>query len=362
MDQVIRDCTARFKLRQLPLFFLLSAALFAQRVPLNDTSGSYMEFAGGLYENRSNAIPADHRQVGNARAALVRPLDRNGAPNESGKIVFLSIGISNAAQEWCNASVQTACGRETFMSQTAADARVNHSALVILNGAAGGQVAETWDSPEEANYDRVASAVLTPFGVTEHQVQVVWLKVANPNPAISLPSASADAYRLQSHLGNILRALKVRYRNLQQVFVASRTYAGYANTSLNPEPYAYETGWAVKWLIQAQITQMRTGAVDSRSGSLDYNSVAPWVGWGPYLWANGTSPNPDGLSWSAEDFRSDGTHPSTAGAQKVTARLVDFFLNSGSTPWFRIAPPALTPPLPPSTPPSNLPAPPPEPN
>ena len=35
------------------------------------------------------------------------------------------------------------------------------------------------------------------------------------------------------------------------MFLQSRTYGGYATTNENPDPYAYEYGFATKWLIQA---------------------------------------------------------------------------------------------------------------
>lgn len=57
----------------------------------------------------------------------------------------------------------------------------------------------------------------------------------------ALPSRSADAYTLETELGEILRALKIRYPSLREVFLSSRTYGGYAATILNPEPYAYES-------------------------------------------------------------------------------------------------------------------------
>jgi hypothetical protein len=143
---------------------------------------------------------------------------------------------------------------------------------------------------------------------------------------------------LESNLGAIVRALKVRYPNLQQVFLSSRTYGGYATTQLNPEPYAYESGFSVKWLIQAQIEQMRNGGhiVDARAGDLNYNSVAPWIGWGPYLWADGTNARSDGLTWERADFVNDGTHPAPeSGVKKVGTLLLNFFKTSPYTRcWF----------------------------
>jgi hypothetical protein len=69
---------------------------------------------------------------------------------------------------------------------------------------------------------------------------------------------------------------------------------------------------------------------------LNDNTVAPWVAWGPYLWADGTTPRSDGLIWQRSDFRSDGTHPSPAGIAKVGTALLTFFLDSPFTRcWFR---------------------------
>ena len=40
---------------------------------------------------------------------------------------------------------------------------------------------------------------------------------------------------------------------MKLAYLSSRTYGGYATTPLNPEPYAYESAFAVKWLIKQQI-------------------------------------------------------------------------------------------------------------
>jgi hypothetical protein len=109
--------------------------------------------------------------------------------------------------------------------------------LAIVDGAAGGQDAKVWTSAAAQNYDRVRDEQLAPLGLTEAQVQAIWLKQADIQPTSALPKANADAYYLEKALGDIVRACKVRYPNLQLVFLSSRIYAGYAATPLNPEPY-----------------------------------------------------------------------------------------------------------------------------
>ncbi|MEU2610993.1 hypothetical protein ABZ570_05295 [Micromonospora sp. NPDC007271] len=316
----------------------MPAAVAATILPINDLGGgTYLGFQGGLYPAGRNTMPDAHRTAGVNRALRVRPLDATGAPSANGRYVLLSLGMSNTTQEFCSSETGGQCAPYSFIGQAAADPRVNHDKLVIVDGAAGGQTAGTWDSPADTNYDRVRDTRLAPLGLTERQVQVVWVKVANANPSVSLPAANADAYQLVVQQGNILRALKKRYPNLQQVFFSSRIYGGYATTGLNPEPYAYETGFGVKWVIQAQITQMSGGGTDPRAGNLDYDSAAPWAAWGPYLWANGLQPRSDGLTWQRSDFGSDGTHPATSGRQKVASMLLRFFTTSPHTAcWFTV--------------------------
>jgi hypothetical protein len=323
-----------------------AAATFLQATraatPLNDLgSGLYLgTFQGGLYPNGSNDVPAAHAAEGVARGLAIQPRNFAGQPDANGKSVLVSIGMSNTTQEFCSRN-QGVCQPFSFIGQAAAHAAVDHASLVIVDGAAGGKSAAFWDAPEDPDYDRVANEVLAPLGLSEQQVQAAWVKVANPGPTASLPAANSDAYRLVEQMGDIARALKVRYHNLQQVFFSSRIYAGYATTGLNPEPYAYESGLAVKWLIEAQIDQMNGGAADPRAGDLDYaTGAAAWIAWGPYLWADGLNPRSDGLVWQPSDFGTDGTHPSASGREKVADMLMDFMLGSAFTqPWFLSRPP-----------------------
>jgi hypothetical protein len=315
--------------------------------PARDTAGlpltelgkrTYLGFSGGLYEDGSNTPSVEHADVGAARARNIQPRDANGNPNPSGKIVLLSIGMSNTSQEFCGVDVTVNCVTGSFMQRAAVDPTVNRSTLVVVNGAQGGMDAGEWTSASSRPFDVVRDQRLASLGVTEKQVQVIWLLEATKQPKLSLPATSADAFALKANLGQIVRAFRIRYPNLQQVYISNRIYGGYATTPENPEPYAYETGFAVKWLIQAQIRQMRNGGqiVDATAGDLNYNSSAPWMAWGPDLWANGTVPRGDGLTWQQSDFKSDGTHPSVeSGVGKVGGLLLTFFsMTPSARCWF----------------------------
>ncbi|QDV92447.1 hypothetical protein RAS2_35660 [Phycisphaerae bacterium RAS2] len=297
------------------------------RTPLNDLgAGLYLgQFQGGLYPNGMNALPTAHGDLGAARAAGIRPLNLVGQPSPSGRVVLVSVGMSNTSQEFTR-----------FIPLANGSPDVNHTTLAIVNGAQGGQDAADWEQPTMATYDTL-QARLQQAGLSEAQVQAVWLKQANAGPASALPAANSDAYSLLTKLGNIVRAIRVRYPNIRVVFLSSRIYAGYASTTLNPEPYSYEYGFSVKWLIEAQATQMAGGGIDPRAGDLDANSAAPWLAWGPYLWADGLTPRSDGLIWQCSDLNADGTHPSTVGADKVAGRLLNHLLASPfSRGWFGI--------------------------
>lgn len=313
----------------------------APMVPLMDmgTSTTYYGLTGGLYADGSDTMASDHETAGLSISNAITPLDTSGNPSPTGKIVLMSIGASNQSQEWCGRAndCETPSGN-SFMVQAAGDSSVNHSTLEIVNGAQSGQSIAFWMDPDShRTYDIVRDDRLTPLGLTEAQVQIIWLDDADAGATVSLPAAGADAYTVESRLANALRAMKIRYPNLKEVFLSSRIYGGYATTVQSPEPYAYETGFSVKWTIQSQITQMETGSVDPVAGDLDENTVAPWISWGPYMWANGTTPRSDGLVWLRTDFGTDGTHPSAGGVRKVGGMLLTFFLNSEFTRcWFAV--------------------------
>jgi len=334
-------------------------------------SQNYLNFQGGLYENSSDTVPADHDAAGKAAAAAIQPLDQNGNPSVTGAVVFLGVGMSNATEEF-----------SAFQAAAATSSAVNHKTLAVEDGASGAATACYWTVAQgqtgaacpaamgvllDNQYDRVRDTILAaaskapsaPAGcggppnltpcLTEKQVQVLWIKNANPRPGIAnertlcdatvsgcVNDGGTEAILYESQLGQIIRAAKLRYPNLKQVFLSTRIYAGYATQGLSPEPYAYEYGYSAKWLIEAQVLQERNGTVDPVAGNLSYTSgTAAWTAWGTYLWANGTIANSNGTTWLASDFQSDGTHPNPQGATKVVNLLIGFYTTSPYTPWFR---------------------------
>jgi hypothetical protein len=186
-----------------------------------------------------------------------------------------------------------------------------------VDGAQGGQDAEIVKDPH-ARFWGIVDQRLSAAGASAQQVQAVWLKEAIARESSPFP---ADARRLKADLAAIVGILRGRYPNVKLVYVSSRTYGGYATTALNPEPYAYDSGFAVKWLVADRIAGRLKG---------------PWVAWGPYLWTDGENGRKDGLVWTCADVRpSDGTHPSASGQAKVAQLLLRFFTTDPTArPWF----------------------------
>ncbi len=285
-------------------------------IPLNDLgAGLYHGFPGGLYGAGANVRPAAHDVAGIAIANALAPLDTLGHVDASGRIVLISIGMSNATQEF-----------STFVAQANADPARNPRVHAI-DCAVGGQSADRINSPTAAYWDSVFTR-LRGHGASPAQVQVVWIKEANAGPRGGFPAATDT---LQWYLATIVRILTDKLPNAKLAYLTSRIYAGYATTTLNPEPYAYESAFAVKWLIDAQIAGVDSLNFDGNVGPIE----APWLSWGPYLWADGLEARSDGLTWACADFNTDGTHPATTGRLKVADSLLVFFKHDASSePWF----------------------------
>ena len=281
-------------------------------------------------------------------------MDADGKPAGDGKIGLITIGFSN-----------TNLISNEFKKTADADPHKS-SQVVIVNGAIGGRAAVMWayDGAEilpKAEQERLDAEMdvlkmpkanrrggfagggkdtwptldgrLKDAGLSPEQVQAVWLKQVDAGP-YNLGPFPAHAKALQADVADVLIIARHRFPNLRVAILSSRTYAGWASpTCGSPEPFAYETAFAVRWLIQSQIQGDPRLNYDPTRGEVQ----SPVLIWGPYLWACGDTPRKiDGMVWSEQDVRSnDHMHPSESGCVKVAALLLNFMkTDAGASRWF----------------------------
>ncbi|OGG27735.1 hypothetical protein A3A59_05715, partial [Candidatus Gottesmanbacteria bacterium RIFCSPLOWO2_01_FULL_42_10] len=335
-------------------------------------------YTGGLYPDGTNTRSSYWDAVGQNQAANIYPRDSLGnRDDQNGKIVLLSIGMSNATGEFKGTQLPWGEVSQSFWSQATSTPNLNPQ-LVIVDGADG---SETADKIQDINYIYWTSILpkrLNNSSVTASQIQVVWIK-----EAIAIPTTADTISVLAGYYESIARNIKTLYPNTQIAYFTSRGYAGYATLGFdyNPEPYAYESAFAVRSVIGDQINGLNNLNYDPNLGPV----TAPWITWGPYIWSDGLGADgvrggiagrSDGLEWACEDWnnsakRSDGIHPSRniddpidneGGIHKVGAMLLNFFLTDTTVvPWFTTFVPNPTPTPTPSASPEPSPSPSPSP-
>ncbi len=265
---------------------------------------------GGLYGGGRNTPPDAHRKTALAQLARIRPLNASGQPDDNGAIGFVAISMSNATQEFSR------------FKQIADQSPRKSPKVTIVDCAQGGQAMAEWAPPHARPWEeakrRLASAKVSP-----QQVQAAWIKLANKAPGGSLQD---HGRKLEADTLAVIHNARALFPNLRIVYLGSRTYGGYAAGGLNPEPYAYESAFAVRWLIQRQMKGDPELA----------EPKSPVLLWGPYLWAEGAKGRKlDTLVWNRSDFGGDGVHPSETGRQKVADLLLNFLVTDPlAKPWF----------------------------
>lgn len=286
--------------------------------PLTEMSADdkYLDQDGGLYGKGRNEPPEEHRKAAEVELAKIEPLDADGKPAKDGRIVFLSISMSNATQEF------------SVFKQIADMDKDKSRQLTIVDGAQGGQAMAEW-APPDARPWTIAMERLEKESVTPRQVQVAWIKLANKGPRGDLHE---HGDKLQADTLAVIHNAKKKFPNLRIAYLASRIYGGYTSGGLNPEPYAYESAFVCRWLIQDQIAGKLELNYDASRGEVK----APLLLWGAYFWGDGTTPRKsDGLVWKRDDLGPDGTHPSNSGREKVARMLLDFCKTDPlARPWF----------------------------
>ncbi|HMP78303.1 MAG TPA: hypothetical protein PKD54_02515 [Pirellulaceae bacterium] len=286
-------------------------------IPLTEMSAEdrYLGEDGGLYGAGMNEPPDALREAALNELTQIVPRDAIGRPDPRGSIGFVSISMSNATQEF------------SYFKRVADADPVKSPRVKIVDCAQGGQAMAEWVDPQGRAW-READRRLRAAKISPLQVQVAWIKLANKNPIGEL---TEHGKRMQSDTMAVLHNARQRFPNLRIAYLSSRTYGGYSVGTLNPEPFAYEGAFVVRWLIQAQLEGNDALNCDPERGVVR----APLLVWGPYLWADGETPRKsDGLTWLEEDF-SDAVHPTESGRRKVCNLMMDYFKNNPlAAPWF----------------------------
>ncbi|HKA07262.1 MAG TPA: hypothetical protein VKD71_08400 [Gemmataceae bacterium] len=261
---------------------------------------------GGLYGGGKNEPPEKHLKAARDATAKIQPLDADGKPNKDGTIALVSISMSNATQEF------------SLFKQLADRDEKKSSRVTVVDCAQGGQAMAQWVDPKGRAWTE-ADRRLDAAKISPKQVQVVWVKLANVAPRGELTEHGKKLYQ---DTVVVLANARERFPNLRIAYLGSRIYGGWATTQLNPEPYAYESAFVVRWLIRDQMKGDAALNYDADKGAVK----APVLLWGPYLWADGMNPRKsDGLVYERADLAGDGTHPSQSGRRKVADLLLKFF-------------------------------------
>ncbi len=340
VKQEIRKRAAGKQSAATPRTFVVNTNDWSALVPITDMTAPYKGEDGGLYGGGKNTPPEAHHITYLKESEKIRPLDAEGRPSDNGKIGLITIGFSNSSIE-----------SEDFKRTADADPQKSPR-VVIVNGCIGGRSAVMWawdgaavlPKAEQDRLDKEMDVVGMPKGarkstgtakdtwptlakriqeasLSPKQVQACWLKhvEANPKPLGEFP---AHARALQTDITAILNIARHHYPNLRVVLLSSRTFGGWSGRdSGSPEPYAYESGFGTRWVVQSWMRgELKT----------------PVVIWGPYLWACGNSPRKaDGVTWTQNDVRPDQLHPNENGCKKTTALLLNFFkTDEGTSRWF----------------------------
>jgi hypothetical protein len=283
-------------------------------------TGTYLGYEAGLYPSGSNVDPSDHDSFGVGLAQQIQPLDANGNPDPNGKEVLLLFGESAVHLE----------SSEIVLQATAVPNK--NPSVVVVNGGQGDGTAAAFSDVHSAFWSTIINNILPNSKVDANQVVAAWLE---PIDSITSGTFPSDISSLQTQIEETAQNVLTKFPNVKLFYLSSRIYGGYSNGLshlINPEPYAYESGYAVKWAIQDQLDGNAALNFDPSKGPV----VAPWMAWGPYYWSNGLIPRPDGLVWSCPDLLPDGTHPSQqGGVQKVATEWLGFFTaNDTTVPWF----------------------------
>src|SRR5437764_11383969 len=107
---------------------------------LNKANGQYQGFERWLNADRQNVQPKAHLKRATDAASKIVLLNSEGKPAADGKIVLMSVGMSNTTQEFSR-----------FAQLANADPAKN-PALTIVDSAQGGKAADSWTKKDQPTW------------------------------------------------------------------------------------------------------------------------------------------------------------------------------------------------------------------
>ena len=255
-------------------------------IPLTDMGNRrYRGHRGGLYPGGVNRPPQKYLRSALAASKRVQPID--------GKIVLLSLGMSNASDEF-----------SAFKRSADRDPQKN-SSLVVVDGAQDG------------------------FDSRRARSQPAFWNNVDQRLADAERDAGAGSGRL-AEAGRRGRAAPIPERRARAPVGPPGDHQDHASPLSERE---------ARLPLEPHVRRLRDHRPQSRAGGLrqrlrgsrshpgadQRQAEGPTPPLGPVLWTDGLAGRSDGLVWTCEDVEEDGTHPSRSGIQKVVNLLTTFF-------------------------------------
>lgn len=256
-----------------------------------------------LYPSIWVPMPDFHLVKGIEVASEITRLSPAGLPTPNGRKVLAGLGMSNQKQQYAAfvAAYRLKYGRSRPVT-TVNLGTGNWSLDMMIH--------------QMEEYRQLLLNTMVKKKVTREQVQIILFKNSIRFQNKEYPN---DVNEYVGYL-EILRNFFIElFPNLAMWFQLYPVYSGYASgPAPRHEPFVFREGMAVDEFIKRH-----------------YGQTKPWIGPGPYYWANGLEPREDGQIWKCTDFQvGDGVHPSTLGKKQTTDMLLRFFEQSLVTEWF----------------------------
>lgn len=242
-------------------------------------TGYYMGYQAGLYPGGTNILSGPHLKSGKTIAQGIKPLDGDGNVNfGDGVVLVVGFGPSVPGHIFNKFVQHIRDPSVTYNLNPCVDA---------LNLCIGGKDIGygTGDSTADDYWADLVTKV-TDVGYTVDQVQIGWMYF-NAKGLTEPPTFPDNSVFMKDQFVKFINKSKEYFPNLKIMYVSSRHWGGYADTTLTEyyslaEPASYQNSWTVKWLIEEQINN--TNPLLQYKGA---NPKSPYLLWGPNFWCDG---------------------------------------------------------------------------